>query len=145
MKTIKRKRAVRKKKGGGTRKKTIQLLVQKKHTSPNLDTTIRVYPKPSVPSSFIDFGSFYQLFDYYFKDVEEDIAVQKYGETKPPKKLKIINVLVDDEQIPIFDYPQRTIKSCKHTTNKKDDTQKPTIINKQQEETKKKIKKNKTN
>ena len=106
-------------KGGRKTKKQIRLLFENMHTSPNIKSTIRVYSKPEIPNSIIDFDALSHLIKYYTENIDEQIEVLKKGDVKPPKKERIINVYINEEDIPIFNDSDREIKQCNQTSDSK--------------------------
>jgi hypothetical protein len=101
-----------KKKGGNIRKEKITLLFEKQHTSPNISSTIRVYTKPTIPTSIIDFGALSQLTNFYMEKVEEKLATLKYGNIGPPQVMDTVDLYFNDKDIPIFNYPEKKIQHC---------------------------------
>jgi len=101
-----------KKKGGYIRKEKITLLFEKQHTSPNISSTIRVYTKPTIPMSIIDFGALSQLANFYMEREEEKLAILKYGNIGPPQVMDTVDLYFNDKDIPIFNYPEKKIQHC---------------------------------
>ena len=101
-----------KKKGGYIRKEKITLLFEKQHTSPNISSTIRVYTKPTIPMSIIDFGALSQLINFYMERVEEQLATMKYGNIGPHQVMDTVDLYFNDKDIPIFNYPEKKIQHC---------------------------------
>lgn len=101
-----------KKKGGNIRKEKITLLFEKQHTSPNISSTIRVYTKPTIPISIIDFGALSQLTNFYMEKVEEQLATLKFGNIGPPQVMDTVDLYFNDKDIPIFNYPEEKIQHC---------------------------------
>jgi hypothetical protein len=101
-----------KKKGGYIRKEKITLLFEKQHTSPNISSIIRVYTKPTIPMSIIDFGALSQLINFYMERVEEQLATMKYGSIGPPQVMDTVDLYFNDKDIPIFNYPEKKIQHC---------------------------------
>ena len=101
-----------KKKGGYIRKEKITLLFEKQHTSPNISSIIRVYTKPTIPMSIIDFGALSQLANFYMEKVEEKLATLKYGNIGPPQVMDTVDLYFNDKDIPIFNYPEKKIQHC---------------------------------
>ena len=73
---------------------------------------VRVYTKPTIPISIIDFGALSQLANFYMEKVEEKLATMKYGNIGPPQVMDTVDLYFNDKDIPIFNYPEKKIQHC---------------------------------
>lgn len=98
----KKKRTLRKRKGGDNKNVGAHFIFEKMHTSPNIRARVFVKNKPKMPTNIIDFGALSKMINHYVQEVNEQISIIKEGDKKDKKMVKTINFYMDNAQIPIF-------------------------------------------
>lgn len=82
-------------------RKQARLLFSKYMTNPEINTNIRIFAKPSMPTSTNDIAGISKLMNYYIQNTEEQFAIFKYGDNAFPKRERVVDIYLGKGYAPI--------------------------------------------
>jgi hypothetical protein len=91
-------------------RKQARLLFSKYMTNPEINTNIRIFAKPSMPTSTIDIGGITKLMNYYIQNTEEQFAIFKYGDNAFPKRERVVDIYLGKGDAPVNESSKKTDK-----------------------------------